>query len=379
MIRKTLMDLLKAVLFAPRGEQGEPLIQLPPLPDSLDWDELYRISTEQRVATIVGYALQQRPDYGERGGRFAKAMMDAIGQESTIHFELEALFEAFEKAGVDFCPMKGIVTKALYPLPWMRVMSDADLLMHAEDLPKVRPLFEEQGFAYEKSIGVHDVYWNASGLYRVEPHSRLLSSWSAHGEYNQEVWKHMERCVPLRHQYRMTAEGQYLHYLLHFDKHLHYNGAYVRDVVDFTLLRQQLGDRAAEAERVIDHMGLARLEQLLLGLSRAWFEGGTLTAQQKKLENYLFRTFDANFPYQACYNRERYYLEYRRRNGETNGRMFFPPVDKLRGEYPAIVQRRWLTPLYRVLACAKQAALVARHWLRMLYLRMRGAFPWKTE
>lgn len=53
----------------------------------------------------------------------------------------EEVFAAFDKNGIAYMPLKGILLKKLYPCPEMRVMGDLDILIKTEQYTKIKSIF----------------------------------------------------------------------------------------------------------------------------------------------------------------------------------------------------------------------------------------------
>ena len=50
---------------------------------------------------------------------------------------LEKIFTAFEKNGIEYMPVKGANMKYRYPKPELRTMGDADILIHMEEYERI--------------------------------------------------------------------------------------------------------------------------------------------------------------------------------------------------------------------------------------------------
>ena len=68
---------------------------------------------------------------------FAEDYDANIMLEATQALELENLAEEFEKAEIDYMPMKGSVVKYLYAMPDYRKSGDIDILIRPEDKKRI--------------------------------------------------------------------------------------------------------------------------------------------------------------------------------------------------------------------------------------------------
>ena len=78
------------------------------------------------------------------------ALMDGYGKNLLISEEqmlaISQIFDAFDRQGIDYLPLKGCAMKALYPKPELRVMGDADILIRLEQYDAIVPIMEALGF-----------------------------------------------------------------------------------------------------------------------------------------------------------------------------------------------------------------------------------------
>ena len=60
--------------------------------------------------------------------------------------EREQVFKEMDAAGIWHLPLKGSVLKSLYPKPWMRQMSDNDILFDPEYQSEVKDIMVKRGY-----------------------------------------------------------------------------------------------------------------------------------------------------------------------------------------------------------------------------------------
>ena len=90
--------------------------------------------------------------------------------------EIKRIFDAFEKNGIDYMPLKGCKMKSLYPKPELRIMGDADILIRNEQREAIARIMESLGFVQENESD-HEWVWTTKGLY-LELHKRLIPSYT---------------------------------------------------------------------------------------------------------------------------------------------------------------------------------------------------------
>ncbi|GHU72746.1 hypothetical protein AGMMS49992_09350 [Clostridia bacterium] len=215
-----------------------------PLPDGVDWRVLYRLALEHRVdglllAPVLQLPTQPPPDMLIEWQRRAMA---TTMQQLQIVDSLHTALTAFEDAGIRAVVLKGIILKALYPEPDLRVMSDADLLVEIATFDSAKELLLSQGFEEIKDDSHEDTFVcaNPDGL-RVELHNRLFD------RKQQGFLSRLDEgaLFPVTIAVRAEAYGgeclafppseHALFQLAHMAKHMIVTGFGLRQVCDFCL------------------------------------------------------------------------------------------------------------------------------------------------
>ena len=88
---------------------------------------------------------------------------------------LEKVKAAFEKAGIQFCIMKGFAAAQDFPVPDVRKLSDLDILLpDPEALPKAKQVLEAIGFTtQEEQYANHHLCMREPGGKLIEIHNML--------------------------------------------------------------------------------------------------------------------------------------------------------------------------------------------------------------
>lgn len=146
--------------------------------------------------------------------------------------EISRLFDAFDKRGIKYMPLKGVNLKSLYPNPEMRMMGDADILIAPEQYNDIiRPLMLELGYE-EGEESDHELIWNKSSLH-VELHKRLIPSYNKdYYEYFGDGWALAKVKDDNSERYSMTDEDEFIYLFTHFAKHYRDSGIGIRHMVD---------------------------------------------------------------------------------------------------------------------------------------------------
>ncbi|MDR1262746.1 MAG: nucleotidyltransferase family protein [Oscillospiraceae bacterium] len=232
---RAFLALLEAAIHA-----HEP----PPMPDGLDWVALYRLAAEHRVdGMLLAPALQaSQPPSGALLTQWQQRAMAVTMRQFQIVDTLHTTLAVFEEANLRAVVLKGVVLKALYPEPDLRVMSDADLLVESGEFDRAKSLLTDQGYQEITEDSHEDTFVcvHPDGL-RIELHNRLFD------RKNRGFLARLDEgaLFPVSKAVRAEAYGgecwtlpvgeHALFQLLHMAKHMITTGFGLRQACDFTL------------------------------------------------------------------------------------------------------------------------------------------------
>ena len=226
------MDALqKGVLTLVRsGLSGQAMA----LPDGFDLEQAYPELMRHQVMAL-GYLGavhcgldKKQPIMQELFRNYAQCLQRSESQMAA----LERVYQAFDKAGVDYMPVKGCNVKALYPSPELRTMGDADILIRVEQYDTIKPIMLELGFS-ESVESDHELNWTCGPLL-VELHKRLIPSYNKdYHRYYGDGWRLATICEGTH--YYMSNEDEFIYLFTHFAKHYRGGGIGIRHLIDLQL------------------------------------------------------------------------------------------------------------------------------------------------
>lgn len=307
--------------------------------------ELFELAQSQDLAHIVAYSLEKRGALpkNEVGDRFSRLMMLAAYRYEGQAYEMSRVSSTYERQGIDHALLKGAVICHKYPEPWMRTMSDIDVLVKEDELERaVSVLCRELGYT-ERERGAHDVSLFSSGGVHIELHFCLMDEQSIgvlgdeSAKLMRQAWQTASLCENSAHSYELSDEVFYTYHLAHMAKHVLGGGCGVKPFLDALVLSSSqaplvVGDRIKAFE-----MGVLRLCDV-------WFGDGAHDDNTIALENYVLSG--------GVYGNE----EQRAAAGQSAkggklayvlGRIFLP-YDELKYRYPVLKKHKWLTPIFEV-------------------------------
>lgn len=213
--------LVKSALTGEKAEVSE----------NFDWDNALNTAKKHQIVPLIYYGIM----YSE-----IEAPKDIFAETENITYqciavnhnqlyELEKLYRAFEKGGIEYMPLKGAVMKCLYPKPEMRTMGDADILIKTEQYEKIRAIMRNAGFK-EAVESDHELIWNKSNIH-LELHKRLIPSYNKdYYAYYGDGWK---LAVPdTGSRYKMSDEDTFIYIFTHYAKHYRDGGIGIRHITD---------------------------------------------------------------------------------------------------------------------------------------------------
>ena len=277
-IQRGIIALLKSAVT------GEPVT----LPDGFDLEEAcVRVRKHHMAALIYAGAVncgldQKQPAMVQLFQSYCKALQVNERQMR----ELDRVFQAFERNGIDYLPMKGCLMKALYPRPELRMMGDADVLIRPEQREKIAAVMQELGFTGGQEIEPHFV-WDSPAL-NLELHTQMIAAkYQKYYGYFGDGW---ELARPQQGgRYAMREEDTFLFLFAHFTKHYTVAGIGCRHVLDlWVYLRCHTGMDQAYIKKGMEKMGLWAFYQNILRLLAVWFDGEAEDERTQLISQVIF-------------------------------------------------------------------------------------------
>ncbi|MBQ9968538.1 MAG: nucleotidyltransferase family protein [Oscillospiraceae bacterium] len=254
---------------------------------------------------------------------------------------LEALYGAFDREGVDYLPLKGCIMKWMYPVPELRAMNDADILIRVEQYEKIGPLMEALDYRFVAESDC-ELKWTTPGLY-VELHKRLIPSFiKDFYAYFGDGWQlaHPEEGT----RYAMGAEDEFLFIFTHFARHYREGGVGIRHMADIWQYRRSRPELDEEKLRaVLKKLSLETFYDNILLTLLNWFEDGEETEITDMITRYIANSGSFG-------NEETKGVADSMRRAKGKGKRglvvktLFPPLENMRYAYPVLQKAPVLLP-----------------------------------
>lgn len=315
-----------------------------PLPEDFDLEQALPLIRKNNITALAfeGAACcgidRGTPAMGQLFRGYCRMLQHSEGQLR----QLEGIFRAFEAAGIDYLPLKGVNMKPLYPKPELRYMGDGDILVHREDFPRIEPIMEGLGFVC-KGVSTNGQDWIHRDLY-LELHNNLVPDQNKDlYPFFQDVWQ--RQLTVEGHRHIMTAEDTWIFLFVHIAQHFRDSGIgcrYILDLWVYLRANPELDWQAVEAR--LNEIGLSNFHGYLLSVIRAWFADGPLDPRSQVITELIFSGGSWGDEMSRV-------LSLTVRDSKTaGGRMtyavktLFPGVEVLKGKYTVLQKAPWLLP-----------------------------------
>ena len=240
--QKQFVDILSASI---RGKAADKIY------DNVDWDEVIDLANKHKVEGIVYLALRKSNLVSKVGEKRVnllkqKAAITGIGQSRHIS-GLSTVLNKITEENIPLIVLKGLVVRDFYPQPDQRTMSDADILVHKDDVEKVKQLLIDMGYIFledhkashhialvHHKYPVVELHWN---LFKRDGFSNELE------HYERLIWKRAIKVnVGETEVLSLSYEDLALHLCMHMAAHLASTGFGVRQLCDLVLLVEKKGE-----------------------------------------------------------------------------------------------------------------------------------------
>ena len=239
---KQFVDILSAGI---RGKVADKIYE------NVEWDEVIDLANKHKVEGIVYLALRKSNLVSKIGENRInllkqKAAITGIGQSRHIS-GLSTVLNKITEENIPVIVLKGLVVRDFYPQPDQRSMNDADILVHKDDVEKVKQVLIDMGYIFledhkashhialvHHKYPVVELHWN---LFKRDGFSNDLE------HYERLIWNRAIKVnVGEAEVLSISYEDLALHLCMHMAAHLASTGFGVRQLCDLVLLVEKKGE-----------------------------------------------------------------------------------------------------------------------------------------
>ena len=245
------------------------------MPEGFAWEKAYPIIRKNNAFQICfagalncGIA-ETLPNFGPLQEEYCIYYM---GSQRQLEMA-ERVFRALGEKGIDYLPIKGCLTKNIYPSHEMRPMGDADVLIHEEQYPQIREVMQQLGFEETPDCSDFDYTWEHPDL-KMELHKYLFPSrFPDYFRYFEPTWDRATQQG--QHRWVLSLEDTFIYDFTHFAKHFRYGGIGCNHATDLWVYRRTYPQMdEAYIRQEMEKLGMEEFYDNVCKLLAAWFEDG---------------------------------------------------------------------------------------------------------
>ena len=208
------------------------------MPEGMSLETLFDFQMRHDVACMAYVALKKLNFSDEELKDFSDEYKLNMLREARFEIAGQQVFDAFEKAGIPFIPLKGSVMKNLYPSPALRQFTDYDLYI-GDKCAEVEKVMLKLGFEYHHDTENDMDFVKKPSLHFEMHHSLFTSKCDFDGYFNEPFEKTVLK--EGKKYFRLYRNEDFLiHVLAHLYKHFTDGGCGLRQFMDVYLLTKKL-------------------------------------------------------------------------------------------------------------------------------------------
>ncbi len=328
---------------------------IPEPTEPVDWGVIADFAVRHSLVPMLWYAIEKIPsDRKPQHSSFPylkQIYHEQIITDINLTTETDRILSAFNKSGIRAIPVKGILTKDLYPQPFLRTMTDVDILCLDSDRKRINDFFLSEGYNKENT-GEKDISYRKDKILHYEIHTSLLESKSPAYEYFLNVWDRVafqeDYCIA-----KLSLEDSYIYMLEHLAHHLETGGAGVRMLMDVYLFLKRHStflDREYTT-KVFSDILLDDFEKQIIRICENWLSGNEAPDVCSDLSQFIFNSgtygkAEAVFLAESIRNNSDTQLKAKKQGIAKIITKIFPSPKFMRRSYNAVDKVPFLYPFF---------------------------------
>lgn len=281
--QREVISLIKSALTNEKAE----------ISDGLDWQKVLRLSEKHRIGILLYYGIANSKIELPKDvfSDLERSALKGVAVSKNQVFAISQLLSEFEKNGIDYMPVKGSVLKTVYPKPELRPMSDADILIKAEQYSKIKPILEKLGYEFGAE-SLCEIIWKKKGQLYLELHKTLVP------ENVEDYYVHFgtgwERAIKsggYEHRFELSPEDHYLFVFTHFARHYRAAGIGIKHFVDIWMYNKIYNNMDYEYINArLEEIGLKEFHANVIKTLRVWFDNKEDTEMSDFITSIIFNS-----------------------------------------------------------------------------------------
>lgn len=291
----------------------------------LNWSYIYNLAKRHSIGAIIYSKLDKNIVPLDIYKGFEDIYNNNLKKTILFDNERKRITSFFDKEGIEYVFLKGIIINEMYPKMGLREFADNDILVKDKDTKKIYDFMIGNNYEAASLKGVHDSYHKAP-FYNFEFHRALFDRSFKFAKFFNSF---IDKANPVNAETKECKLGDeefYVYNLAHFYKHYSHGGAGIRSFIDTYILRNKFltkpGFNLQKKDELLDKAGLKEFENEVFSLTDKMFgdvkeldykdilyimESGTYGLVSHHVKNMLDDEKGSKFKY-VC---KRFFIPYR--------------------------------------------------------------------
>lgn len=336
------------------------------LGERINWPALVEEAKAHKVSGLVYSAVKNEID--DLGIEMTllkewkrEIILSGVNQSNHVK-QVSKILQLFNDNDIPVIILKGMVLRSLFPNPDFRTMSDVDILVHQEDLERIKTLLLDINYnKVEAPQEKHDVYYKLGGP-KIEVHWALTDHTMFKGGSLEEegIWEHAREVEVLGVNTLTLGYNDFIfHLIVHMASHVAYHGFGIRYLVDLVVMIEQQGKLIDwhEVIKLIDKYQIRKFSAVIFACCEDLFglklpdevaqlavvDSDYLTLFEDEVMNsgvHGYRENSEVLSRQISYNNQKQLSPLQKMMN-----LFFPPIDEMNDKYDYAKKNKVLAPI----------------------------------
>lgn len=258
----------------------------PAMPDYINLEQLYAYHTQQDVVSLA-YAALERLDSSLAISEYIMDNKRCILREARFDIAGQELYNAFEKAGIEFLALKGAILKKLYPKPYHRYYTDIDIYV-GDRFDDAEQVLLAQGYEKTGCDENNDVGYSKKPSLHIELHKALFPDDYDFEGYFDDPFTHTDLKEGYQHYHLYRDNDFFIHVLCHLYKHFTFGGCGLKQFLDIYVMTQKMKLDMDYIRSELSSFGMCDFLDTTLKLNRFFFDGEEPDDELIEIAEYVF-------------------------------------------------------------------------------------------
>lgn len=257
------------------------------MPEGMTLGGLYIYEKEQDVSNMAYIALKKLGYSDLELIEYQEDYKLNVLREARFELGGQQVFDAFEKAEINFLPLKGAILKNYYPNPALRTFTDIDIYVGKEIDRAEQELFK---LGYEKTGDDehNDVGYTKKPSLHIELHKDLFPDDYDFEGYFDEPYVHTDLKEGYKYYHLYRTDDFFIHVLCHLYKHFTFGGCGLRQYLDIYVMTQKMKLNMDYIRSELKSFGMDGFLDTTLKLNRFFYDGEKPNDELIEIAEFVF-------------------------------------------------------------------------------------------